>query len=167
MLIGSAVLYPVKVGKTLIAINKKLFRREQLVEIASIISSVKRKKVFLLIGLATSVWFLVVIELWLLLNAFSEVKFFAGAISASSAHFTKTLFPITFGELGIREAAMIYYFNHLGVSEVASVAAALLMFALNVFLPSLVGAIFLRRLKIGRKVTDLNERLDQVHEEEE
>ncbi len=167
ILIGSAVLYPVKVGKTLIAINKKLFRREQLVEIASIISSVKRKKVFLLIGLATSVWFLVVIELWLLLNAFSEVKFFAGAISASSAHFTKTLFPITFGELGIREAAMIYYFNHLGVTEVASVAAALLIFALNVFLPSLVGAIFLRRLKIGRKVTDLNERLDQVHEEEE
>ena len=62
---------------------------------------------------------------------------------------------------------MVYFFNHLGVSEVASVAAALLMFALNVFLPSLIGAIFLKRLKIGRKITDSSERLEQVHEEEE
>ena len=162
-----SVLFPGKVGKTLITINKSLFRRGQIVDIASIFSSLKREKVFLILGLATLVWFLVITELWLLVNAFSEVGFLTGTLSASSAHFAKTLLPITFGELGVREAAMIYFFKNLGVSEVASVASALLMFSMNVFLPSLIGALFLRRLKIGRKKKGAAESLSQVQEEEE
>jgi len=166
-IIAFSVLSPGKVGKTLITINKFLFRREQIVDIASVISSLKREKVFLILGLATLVWMLVITELWLLVNAFSEVDFLAGTLSASSAHFAKTLLPITFGELGVREASMIYFFKNLGVSEVASVASALLMFSMNVFLPSLTGALFLKRLKIARKMTGSAESLTQVQEEEE
>lgn len=166
-IIAVSVLFPGKVGKTLITINRLLFRREQIVDVASIISSLKREKVFLLLALATLVWFLIITELWLLVNAFSEVDFLTGTLSASSAHFAKTLLPLTLGELGVREAAMIYFFKNLGVSEVASVASALLMFSMNVFLPSLTGALFLRKLKIGRKITSSAEPLSQVQEEEE
>lgn len=166
-IIAVSVLFPGKVGKTLITINRLLFRREQIVDVASIISSLKREKVFLLLALATLVWFLIITELWLLVNAFSEVGFLTGTLSASSAHFAKTLLPLTLGELGVREAAMIYFFKNLGVSEVASVASALLMFSMNVFLPSLTGALFLRKLKIGRKITSSAEPLSQVQEEEE
>lgn len=167
MLIVVSVMFPRKVGKTLITLNKFLFRREQIVDISLTISNLKRGKIFLLLGLATSVWFLVVTELWLLVNAFSDVGFLPGTLSASSAHFTKTLLPLTFGELGVREAATIYFFKNLGVSEVASVASALLMFSMNVLLPSLVGTLFLRRLKIGREITNSAESLTQVQKEEE
>ncbi len=166
-IIAVSVLSPGKVGKTLITINKFLFHREQIVDIASIISSLKREKVFLLLGLSTLVWLLIITELWLLVNAFFEVDFLVGTLSASSAHFAKTLLPLTFGELGVREAAMIYFFKNLGVSEVVSVASALLMFSMNVFLPSLIGALFLRRLKIGRNITGSAESLSQLQEEEE
>ena len=166
-IIAVSVLFPGKVGKTLITINRLLFRREQIVDVASIISSLKREKVFLLLALATLIWFLIITELWLLVNAFSEVGFLTGTLSASSAHFAKTLLPLTLGELGVREAAMIYFFKNLGVSEVASVASALLMFSMNVVLPSLTGALFLRKLKIGRKMTSSAEPLSQVQEDEE
>ena len=166
-IIAVSVLFPGKVGKTLITINRLLFRREQIVDVASIISSLKREKVFLLLALATLIWFLIITELWLPVNAFSEVGFLTGTLSASSAHFAKTLLPLTLGELGVREAAMIYFFKNLGVSEVASVASALLMFSMNVFLTSLTGALFLRKLKIGRKITSSAEPLSQVQEEEE
>lgn len=166
-IIAVSVVSPGKVGKTLLTINKVLFRGEHIVDIASIISSLKREKVFLVLGLATLVWFLIITELWLLVNAFYEVEFLTGTLSASSAHFTKTLLPFTFGELGVREAAMIYFFKNLGVSKVASVASALLMFSMNVLLPSLTGALFLRRLKIGRKITASSESLSQLQEEGE
>ena len=167
ILIAVSVLFPEKVGKTLITVNKRIFRRGQIDDIASTISSIKREKVFLLLGLATLVWFLIITELWLLVNAFSEVEFLTGTLSASSAHFTKTLFPVTFGELGVREAAMIYYFNVLAVSEVASVASALLMFVMNVFLPALIGTLFLRRLRIGRGKIGSTESFKQVQKEKE
>jgi len=167
MLIALSVLFPEKVGKTLITLNKHIFRREQIDEIASIISSIKREKVFLILGLASLVWFLIITELWILVNAFTEVEFLTGTLSASSAHFTKTLFPLTFGELGVREAAMIYYFKELAVSEVDSVASALLMFAMNVFLPASIGILFLRRLKIGKEKTGSVDSIKKVRKEKE
>lgn len=167
ILIAVSVMSPGKVGNLLIALNKLIFHREQIVDISSTISDLKRGKIFLLLGFATSVWFLVVIELWLLVNAFSEVDFLPGALSASSAHFAKTLLPLTFGELGVREATMIYFFEKLGVSDVVSVASALMMFSMNVLLPSLIGTLFLRKLKIGRNITSSVESIPQVQGKEE
>ena len=49
LFIAVSVLFPWKVGKTLIRANKRIFRRAQIVDIASIISSIKREKVFFLL----------------------------------------------------------------------------------------------------------------------
>ena len=122
--------------------KKELFSR-----IAFVMAQVVRKKVLLVYVLGGGVWFLVVFQLWLLVNAFSEVNFFIGINSASAAHFAKTLLPVTFGELGVREASVIYFFRNQGVAESAAVSAALLLFLLNVLIPSLVGVTFVSRLR--------------------
>jgi len=54
--------------------------------------------------------------------------------------FVKTILPpITFGEIGIREAASVYLGSYFGISQVAAFNAALILFLINLVLPSLFG----------------------------
>lgn len=142
-----ALLKPEIVSNVFSKYSKFLPKKDLLGKIATLMAQVNRKKVLMVYALGTGVWLMVIFQLWLLVNAFSEVNFLSGIFNASAAHFAKTLFPITFGELGVREASVIYFFRGQGVTESAAVSAALLLFLLNVLIPSLVGATFLRRLR--------------------
>jgi len=145
-----AVLKPEIVGNVFNKYSKFLPKKELLGKIATIMAQVSRKKVLTVYALGGGVWLLVIIQLWLLVNAFSEVNFLSGIFNASAAHFVKTLFPVTFVELGVREASVIYFFKSQGVTASEAVSAALLLLILNVLIPSLVGATFLTRLKIDK-----------------
>lgn len=61
--------------------------------------------------------------------------------------FTKTIIPpISFGELGIREGASVFFITQLG--EVASVGfnASIFLFSINLVLPAIIGVgMFLRK----------------------
>ncbi len=63
--------------------------------------------------------------------------------------FAKTILPpITFGEIGIREAASVYFGNFFGIPEAAAFNAALILFVINLIVPSLIGlTLFMVRAK--------------------
>ncbi len=62
--------------------------------------------------------------------------------------FTKTLIPsITLGEIGIRESAAIYFFGLFGCPKSIAFNSSLILFGLNILIPSLVGLYFLITLK--------------------
>jgi len=64
--------------------------------------------------------------------------------------FAKTLVPsVTFGEIGIRESASVYFLGIYGVSEAAAFNAALMLFFLNLLLPSLIGLYFIIKSKFN------------------
>lgn len=53
---------------------------------------------------------------------------------------------LTFGDLGIREATAVYFAGLIGISETAAFNASIIIFVINLVLPSLVGLfLFLRR----------------------
>jgi uncharacterized protein (TIRG00374 family) len=58
--------------------------------------------------------------------------------------FAKTIIPpISFGELGIREGASIFFITQLGETASVGFNASILLFLINILLPSLVGLILL------------------------
>jgi uncharacterized protein (TIRG00374 family) len=60
--------------------------------------------------------------------------------------FAKSIIPsFTFGELGIREGAAIFFAGAFNISQAAGFSAAFLLFIINLVLPSLVGALLLIR----------------------
>lgn len=70
-------------------------------------------------------------------NSFG-VYFWAGLL----VMFTKTFIPpVTFGELGIREGASVYYFSRLNESTAAALNTSLSLFAVNILLTSLIGLV--------------------------
>jgi hypothetical protein len=53
------------------------------------------------------------------------------------------LLPISFMDLGVREAASVVVFGSVGVAAATAVQASLMLFGLNVLLPGLAGLLLM------------------------
>jgi uncharacterized protein (TIRG00374 family) len=87
----------------------------------------------------------------ILMMAFSPLGYFKGLRASAAVEFVKTALPITFGELGIGEAASMHFFGQLGISNAAAFNASILTFCINLIIPSLVGLFFLPAMKLSKK----------------
>lgn len=83
----------------------------------------------------------------------------AGAVAAM-VFLVKTLVPgVLLADLGIREAAAVYFTGLVGLGAAVGLNAALVLFAINIVLPTLIGVPFLLRLPGAGQLTN-NERLN-------
>ena len=91
---------------------------------------------------------------YLLLNAMGDVSYITAWTGYWSVMTVQMVFPFFLAGLGIREGAHVYFFGILGVSAPVALSASLLLFTLNILLPSLAGlAVFLalkRRLPVSQ-----------------
>lgn len=90
-----------------------------------------------------------ILQMFFLINSFSHISFTHAFIGTSAMMFVKSLLPISIGDLGIREAGSIYFFSIYGISQAAALNASLLLFFINIFIPSIVGIYFIRHQRIS------------------
>ena len=84
------------------------------------------------------------LQFYFLLLAFGPVDLLSALSGISTIMLIKTVIPpITLGELGIREGASVYVLGHAGIIAAAAFNASLLLFAINILLPSLAGLVVL------------------------
>lgn len=88
----------------------------------------------------------------LLLRGLAEVSFFEGFMGASATFLAKSLLPFALGDLGVREGAAAFFFERMGIAPQAAFNASLLLFLLNLLLPSLLGMILVWKHQSRRKV---------------
>ncbi len=100
--------------------------------------------------ICTSVFHIVLIlQMFFLITGFSKISFAHAFIGTSAMMFVKSLLPISIGDLGIREAGSIYFFAAYGISQAAALNASLLLFLINIFIPSLIGTYFIRHQQLS------------------
>jgi uncharacterized membrane protein YbhN (UPF0104 family) len=95
------------------------------------------------LGLASAVLQFVIL-LWAL---GAPVPLFAGMLAGLLSFFLKGSMPIAVGNLGVGEWTAVVCLAGLGVSPSVAVAASLLLFTLNVFIPGLIGLPFVSSLR--------------------
>lgn len=83
------------------------------------------------------------IQTHILLSAFVEVSPADSFLGFAATMFAKSLFPFTFADLGVREIGLVYFLSIRGVPEEAALSASLLLFAINILIPSIVGLMFI------------------------
>jgi uncharacterized membrane protein YbhN (UPF0104 family) len=84
-------------------------------------------------------------QFYLLVRAFIPINPVQGMCASSATLLTKTLLPLTIGDLGIREGAAVFFFGRFQVPAAAAFDASLLLFVINVLAPGLAGLITLLR----------------------
>jgi uncharacterized protein (TIRG00374 family) len=87
---------------------------------------------------------ILVLQMFYFIHAFGEITLFHTFIGTSAMMFVKSCLPISLGDLGIREAGSVFFFSKFGISQAAALNASLLLFVVNVLLPSICGTIFLK-----------------------
>jgi uncharacterized membrane protein YbhN (UPF0104 family) len=140
--------FPRSVFRPLNWIASKLPFRDKLASAIDVLKPAgpARGIVYLLLaaaGLASAL-----LQFVLLLHAMhADVPVFAGMLAALLTFFLKGALPISVGSLGVGEWTAVYCFRGLGVEPSVSVAASLILFVLNVFIPSLIGLPFISTLR--------------------
>ncbi len=87
----------------------------------------------------------------LVARAFEQVDPITTVVVVICIMFAKSLVPqVTFGELGIREGAAVFFFTMFGYQASTGFNSALVIFAINVLLPAVAGLMFTRRLNLVR-----------------
>jgi uncharacterized protein (TIRG00374 family) len=96
----------------------------------------------------SSVYYAVLcLQLYCLLNAFVPIDLWTTFLGFAALMFLKALLPISLADLGVREAGAIYFYGLLGIPNAAALNASLLLFGMNILLPSLVGSMLLPAAK--------------------
>lgn len=92
------------------------------------------------------------VQFCLLINAClgeRAMPFGLAFVAVSSIWLAKAIAPFFIGDLGLREATTAYFLSALGYPAEAGVAAALLIFTMNLLLPALIGLSAIPKLRFS------------------
>lgn len=108
----------------------------------------KHARTFLL--LSFSMYLVFIIQFCLFAFAFEDIPFMRALFSTTATIFAKTLIPISFADLGIREGAAVFFFSQFNLDIVTAFNSSILLFSTNVLIPTIIGLLFLPRLGINK-----------------
>ncbi|MFA6457025.1 MAG: lysylphosphatidylglycerol synthase transmembrane domain-containing protein [Bacteroidota bacterium] len=141
-------LYPEKIKEVLKALPEKI-RGHRFYEMIQVIEDVfHNKNGWMLFFLTTLLYSVILIEYYFLTNAFQAVGFEDVVMCAASVLFVKAvILPISFGDLGVRESAAVFFFEKVGVIAAVAFNASIVMSFANVIVPTAIGAVLVTKLK--------------------
>lgn len=125
--------------------------REKLQHVIGCMDRMDRKKAFHFFLLSAVFYFVYILQFSLLANAFEPVSPVSAYAATTSTMFAKTFLPISFGDLGIREGASVFFFMKMNVDKVTAFNSAFLLFVINILFPTLIGLVFLPKLSISNQ----------------
>ena len=106
------------------------------------------KEHFLSTLMYSLVWLAIVtLQMYLILNAFVSISLWHVFLGFSAMMFFKSIVNISISDIGIREASTIYFFSLFGVSDAAALSASVVMFVINIIIPSLIGVLFIPKFR--------------------
>jgi uncharacterized protein (TIRG00374 family) len=83
------------------------------------------------------------IQFCFFIKSFFPLSFFKCFIASCAILIVKTMFPIAVGDLGVREGATVLFLSHFNVPKAAAFNASLMLFIINILIPSLLGFLYI------------------------
>jgi uncharacterized protein (TIRG00374 family) len=130
-------------------LNASFFRKSWITRVLDGFTLLKSQQLFLTLLCTLIFHAVLVLQMFLFIHAFDKITLFHAFIGTSAMMFVKSCLPISLGDIGIREAGSVFFFSPFGISQAAAVNASLLLFVINVLLPSIFGIIFLKNQHIA------------------
>ena len=149
LLLGFVLLMPRPAYRVL----DRWIKRPKVLAPVEFLRRVENRHVGPYVALSTTRYFVFVSQFVFLMFAFSGTappeQIYTGA---SMTFYAKYLIPsITLMDLGIREGSAVFFMGQAGFPEAAAFNASLMMFFINLVVPSTAGAPFVFRLKLRKE----------------
>ena len=145
--VWTVVLHPGMLKKLIQTVRRRLPKTSRRHSMLRVFDGLTYGNILLLLLLSCCWYLVVILQYHVLLSAFTDVAFDQSFLAVSAMLFTKTLLPVTFGDLGVREGAAVFFYGLFNVPEAAVFNTALLIFLINFLLPALSGSVYLFKLR--------------------
>lgn len=130
-------------------LNASFFKRSWITRVLDGFALLKTKQLFSTLIYTIVFHFVLILQMFFFIKAFGNITFFQAFLGTSAMMSVKSCLPISLGDLGIREAGSVFFFSYFGISQAAALNASLLLFVVNVLIPSIFGIIFLKNQHIA------------------
>lgn len=122
--------------------------RDKMKGLVAAFDGLRRKDGIILLLTSFVLYIVFMLQFALFTRAFYPISLEAGFSCTTAAMLVKTLLPVSLADLGIREGASVFFFMQYHVDKVAAFNGALLLFTVNVLIPSILGVGTLPRLTL-------------------
>ena len=152
LLLGFVLLMP----RPAYRILDRWIKRPKVLEPVEFLQRVENRHVGPYVALSTTRYLVFVSQFVFLMFAFSGTAAVEQVYTgASMTFYAKYLIPsITLMDLGIREGSAVFFMGQAGFPEAAAFNASLMMFFINLVVPSTAGAPFVFRLKLRKETVE-------------
>jgi uncharacterized protein (TIRG00374 family) len=132
----------------LYSLNIILPFRDKIKLLMSSLDNFHRRQAINLLLLTFGFYFIIFIQFYILICSFETAPFLPALLAIASIMLVKSMLPISFGDLGIRESAAIFFLGKIGIYEWAAFNASILLFLINLLIPSLVGLVLVLKYRL-------------------
>lgn len=132
----------------LYSLNIILPFREKIKLLISSFDRFHKKEAVKLLALSILFYLIFLTQYLILTSAFESVSVINGFQAISSTLLVKSMLPISLGDLGIRESAAVFFFSKIGAKSATAFNASILIFMINILIPSLIGLVLVLKNKL-------------------
>jgi uncharacterized protein (TIRG00374 family) len=147
----SLALHPQWIRNFLYHISLSLPYRDKLKRVIQSMDRFKTREARLFLGMTLLLYMIYILQFCFLGYAFGKISWGSLVIATTATIFVKTLLPFSIADLGIREWAAKFFFLKFCADKTVAINSALLLFAINILIPTIVGLIFLPGLGSNAK----------------
>lgn len=153
-------IFPEILSNLLLRIKKWLPENKRFELLASSLDNFHRPQALRMLLYAVIFYGIMTTQFVLLFRAFEHVPVLPAFLVVFSIFITKSLLPISLADLGVRESAAVFFIGLIGGAESTAFNASILIFIINLALPSLAGLVLMLTPKLNRKFLDFKLRND-------
>ena len=148
LLLRYILVHPELFRSFLYNINIILPFRDKVKLLISSFDNFHRKQAVKLLGMSVIFYFIILMQYFLLISAFEPIPIIGCFQAISSTFIVKSMLPISLGDLGIRESAAVFFLGKIGISKTSAFNASILIFTINILIPSIVGLFLVLKNKL-------------------
>lgn len=142
------VLYPDRLKDVLAQLPERIRRHRFYVLIDTIEQVFHNRNAWMTFFLTSALYGVILLEFYLLLNAFGDVTLDDAMMCGACIFFVKAvIIPISFGDLGVRESAAVFFLGTVGTPAAVAFNASIVMSLANVIIPTAIGAVLVNTLQ--------------------
>jgi len=137
--------HPEIIKSFLYSLNIILPFRDKIKMLMSSLDNFHKREAIVLSALNFGFYFVFLLQFYILICAFEPAPILKSSLAIFSTMLVKSMLPISLGDLGIRESAAVFFFGKIGVMHSTAFNASILLFMINLLIPSLVGLFLVLR----------------------
>jgi len=140
--------HPEIIRSFLYSLNIILPFRDKMKSLMSSLDNFHQRQAVHLLLLTICFYFIFLAQFYILVYAFEVAPISSTVMAISSTMLVKSMLPISLGDLGIRESAAIFFLEKIGLQSSTAFNASILLFLINLLIPSLVGLVLVLKYRL-------------------